>query len=323
MAKDSPISDAPLLRTTENDLIIPLTKVGEAVLLSSTEKAAKQKSFLSSAMIFMGSMVIFALTFVYYTNLDNHTNLTDVNLSSHTVVNVETPLGYSFESPLDPHGYPLNDIVLKALESSDTVAVTRTEKMVTFTPTNNPKSIGYIFLPGGNVAFESYAPLVRRIAESGVFVAIPKVAFNLAIADQNAPDRVFNAYGDKHENWFVGGHSLGATVACFYAKEKYNSMVGLILFDGFATKGKSLYDLPLRMLSVESGIKSSKKWNAFQNAEQYNPKDTEYYVVQGGNHRQFGDYGEIQPFDTVATISREEEQNIAAAAVIDYIARRF
>lgn len=317
MTLENPMHASPLLRTMENGFNTPLTQAGE----SSSTEAAKKKSWISSAMMFMGSMVLLALTFVSYTNSDT-TNLTDMNLASHTVVNVDTPIGYSFESPFEPHGYPLNEIVLRALESSETVTVTQSEKLVTFTPTKNPKSIGYVFLPGGNVAFETYAPLVRRIAESGVFVAIPKVALNLAIADQNAPDRVFNVYGDKYENWFVGGHSLGATVACFYAKEKYNKMVGLILFDGFATKGKPLYDLPLNMLSVESGIKSSKKWKAFNDAEQYNPKDTEYYVVQGGNHRQFGDYGEIQPFDTVATITREEEQNIAAAAVVDYLSRR-
>lgn len=317
------MNDSPMLYSVKNDFNSPLTQDESCTVAVAVvaKQRSNRRSLLNFSMVLIGAMVLSALTFVYYTD----SNATKMDVTTHTVVNVETRLGYSFDSPLDPHGYPLNDLVLTALESSDSVVVARDEKLVTFTPTHNPKSLGYVFLPGGNVAFETYAPLVRRIAETGVFVAIPKVLFNLAIADQNAPDRVLDVYGDQYENWFVGGHSLGATVACFYAKEKYSTtkMKGLILFDGFATKGKTLYDFPLQMLSVESGIKSSKKWNAFQDAEQYNPKDTEYYVVQGGNHRQFGDYGEVQPFDTVATITRKEEQDIAATAVIEYLARRF
>lgn len=54
---------------------------------------------------------------------------------------------------------------------------------------------------------------------------------------------------------------------------------------------------------------------------QYNPVRTEYFVVEGANHRQFGDYGEQQPFDVDATISRGQQQNEAAAAVVDFYTR--
>jgi hypothetical protein len=45
------------------------------------------------------------------------------------------------------------------------------------------------------------------------------------------------------------------------------------------------------------------------------PADTEYIVIEGGNHSQFGNYG-LQPGDNVATIGWEEQQAQAVEATI-------
>lgn len=41
-------------------------------------------------------------------------------------------------------------------------------------------------------------------------------------------------------------------------------------------------------------------------------------IIDGGNHAQFGNYGE-QKGDPPATISREDQQNIAVKAILDFI----
>ena len=44
-------------------------------------------------------------------------------------------------------------------------------------------------------------------------------------------------------------------------------------------------------------------------------------VIEGGNHAQFGNYGK-QTGDPDATISSEEQQNIAVIAIDEFIARK-
>jgi hypothetical protein len=42
-------------------------------------------------------------------------------------------------------------------------------------------------------------------------------------------------------------------------------------------------------------------------------------IIPGGNHAQFGDYGE-QRGDPPATIGRGEQQDIAVGAILDFLA---
>lgn len=51
-----------------------------------------------------------------------------------------------------------------------------------------------------------------------------------------------------------------------------------------------------------------------EEAKQYLPDDNVSYVIDGGNHAQFGNYGE-QAGDGKAAVSAEEQQRIA----VDYI----
>jgi hypothetical protein len=50
------------------------------------------------------------------------------------------------------------------------------------------------------------------------------------------------------------------------------------------------------------------------------PESTQWVVIQGGNHAQFGYYG-IQSGDGVATISREEQQSQVIQATVDALAQ--
>ena len=46
------------------------------------------------------------------------------------------------------------------------------------------------------------------------------------------------------------------------------------------------------------------------------PEGTSLKVIDGGNHAQFGHYGP-QKGDGIATISREEQQRLTAAAILE------
>jgi hypothetical protein len=57
---------------------------------------------------------------------------------------------------------------------------------------------------------------------------------------------------------------------------------------------------------------------AFDDARALLPVDTQYVVIQGGNHAQFGDYG-VQPGDQEATITRLEQQKQIVDATIRFM----
>ena len=63
--------------------------------------------------------------------------------------------------------------------------------------------------------------------------------------------------------------------------------------------------------SLDDGSKIE-QYKAFQ------PADTEFIVIQGGNHGQFGDYGP-QPGDNPATISAESQWQQVTDGVVRFL----
>ncbi|MNH47710.1 hypothetical protein D3C79_1110980 [compost metagenome] len=56
----------------------------------------------------------------------------------------------------------------------------------------------------------------------------------------------------------------------------------------------------------------------YNEGRSYLPGNTVYYSVKGGNHAQYGSYGE-QKGDGRAAISEEEQQALTARAMLDWM----
>ena len=74
---------------------------------------------------------------------------------------------------------------------------------------------------------------------------------------------------------------------------------------GFRNPGCSVF-------GSEDGLATGKKIEA---SKQLLPPDTIWVKIEGGNHAQFGWYGD-QAGDNVATVSREEQQEQTISATI-------
>ena len=59
------------------------------------------------------------------------------------------------------------------------------------------------------------------------------------------------------------------------------------------------------------------EFKAYEDSKKYNPSNSKEVVIKGGNHAQFGNYGE-QAGDGTATISREEQQDQTAKAILEF-----
>ena len=169
----------------------------------------------------------------------------------------------------------------------------------------NDTGMGFIFYPGGKVEETAYLPLLERLREGGVTVVLVKVPLRLAVFDVKAADKVYDAVPGI-SRWFIGGHSLGGAMASSYVAGNEDKLSGLILLGAYPVN-----DSPISTLCIygsEDIMLDKTKLEGVANVLR----------IEGGNHAQFGNYG-LQEGDGTATMSREEQQSIAAEAMLAFI----
>ena len=93
---------------------------------------------------------------------------------------------------------------------------------------------GFIFYPGGKVEYTAYIPLMQALSEHGVTCVLVEMPFNLAVLDINAADGVQKDY-PKIEAWYIGGHSLGGSMAASYVASHTDDFAGLVLLGAYST----------------------------------------------------------------------------------------
>ena len=205
---------------------------------------------------------------------------------------------------------------LAALETDSAVRV-ETEPWLEFWPQNRTPNSGVILYPGGRVDPRSYAPAARALAEEGYLAVITPMPLNLAFFDSGAAAEVIAVYPEI-ETWVVGGHSLGGVVAAGYAEANADVVDGLLLWasypadDALATRRKPAV---LSIYATNDGLSTPQDIEA---SRANLPPETHWVEIAGGNHAQFGWYGE-QPGDGQATISRLEQQQQIVAATAELL----
>lgn len=178
------------------------------------------------------------------------------------------------------------------------------------------KDTALIFYPGAKVDTAAYLPLMEKTASNGVDCYLLNVSMHMAIFDRNAADKVMGSC--DYETVLVGGHSMGGMIAAEYAVNHTDTVDGVVLLSSYALHQLSE---PMRALSVY-GTEDEVLGDDEYELEKTNfPPDTTEKVIEGGNHAQFGNYGE-QSGDGKATISAEEQQSQTALAIAQF-AKKF
>lgn len=216
------------------------------------------------------------------------------------VVWAETPLGPAPEA-------------LSALESDSQVTV-MVGNFITFQPANMQPGTGFIFYPGGRVDYRSYAAPLREIAAQGYLVILVPVRLNLAFFNINAAQPVFSAHPEI-QHWAVGGHSLGGVASALFAKD-HPEIEGLVFWASYPADD-SFKNSDIKVVSIY-GTNDMAGMERFDETSKLLPQDTQFVVMDGGNHAQFGDYGP-QPGDKAATISRVEQQTQIVGATAEFL----
>ncbi len=168
-----------------------------------------------------------------------------------------------------------------------------------------------IFYPGAKVEYTAYLPLLSELADQGIDCFLIKMPCNLAFFGQNKAKKIMDSY--EYDHWYLSGHSLGGAMAASYASGHLESLNGLVLLAAYPTK--SLESDSFSVLSLygsEDGVLNMEK---MEEGKAYMPVDYAEVCIEGGNHAQFGNYGE-QKGDHAAGISREEQQAQTVEAIL-------
>lgn len=198
------------------------------------------------------------------------------------------------------------DPVAQAIGQSS--AVTQLQDGLIVLEGDSSDKTALIFYPGAKVEYIAYLPILEKIRQtSGITCILVKMPFNMAIFDADAAAGVIKQFPEM-ENWYVGGHSMGGAMASDFASKNPDKVEGLILL------GAYLYgDYPAeKALTVYGSFNTSV-------AEKVDYSEN-VVVLEGGNHAQFGNYGK-QKGDVDATITGEEQQDMAAEAIARFLAR--
>lgn len=183
-----------------------------------------------------------------------------------------------------------------------------------FTVYGNPEAeVGFIFYPGGKVEEKAYEPLLMEIASQGICCALVDMPFRLAVFRVNGAKMVQKQITGV-EQWYLGGHSLGGAMASWYVAEHTDDFAGLILLAAYPTKELSENFPVLSIYGSEDQVLNQEKYNE----KTSKISDLTEYVIEGGNHAYFGNYGE-QSGDGESTISKEEQWEITTEKVVDFI----
>ncbi len=161
----------------------------------------------------------------------------------------------------------------------------------------------------------AYEPLMQACADRGIFCVLVEMPFNLAVLNMNAADGIQEKYPEI-EDWYIGGHSLGGSMAASYLADKANDYEGLILLGSYSTADLSGTDLSvLSVYGSEDKVLNREKYD--ENKSNLPDNFTEV-VIDGGCHAYFGMYG-AQDGDGMPTITNKKQINLTVDAIVKLV----
>ena len=162
---------------------------------------------------------------------------------------------------------------------------------------------GLIFYPGGKVEHRAYIPLMEACAQQGILCVLVEMPFNLAVLDINAADGIQVQY-PQIEHWYIGGHSLGGSMAASYLEKNVEDFEGLILLGSYSTA--DLSESGLEVLSIFGSEDKVMNREKYEKNKTNLPESFTEVIIEGGCHAYFGMYG-LQDGDGTPTISNEDQ----------------
>jgi hypothetical protein len=205
------------------------------------------------------------------------------------------------------------------LQTNATVHVETNNNFILFTPAR-PYTTVIMFYPGALVDPVAYAPLCRNMADSGYKVFLVKMPWRLAKNGYNKP-RDLNLFADSTKEYILAGHSQGAKMAAQFVYENPSLFDKLILIATTHPRDIDLSKLDIPVMKISGSRDGVAGMEDILNNKSKLPPATNYVVIEGANHAQFGYYG-FQLGDNKATIGRAKQQQVTLDTILAFIKLR-
>ena len=148
---------------------------------------------------------------------------------------------------------------------------------------------GLVFYPGAKVQPEAYAPLMQKCAQRGILCVLLKPTFNLAIIDMNAADGATEQFPNV-STWIIAGHSMGGVAAADYASRHIDEFDAIAFLAAYPAVDLSKFDgKALSIIGSNDGVLNRDK---YEQAHELLPNSAQELVIEGGNHANYGNYGD-------------------------------
>ena len=235
--------------------------------------------------------------------------------------------------------YQPGDTAAAALEDTGSVQVTETEEYFLFDGAGTEAAL--VFYPGARVEAAAYSPLMKKLAENGTDCFLCRMKYNFAMLDADAAEGVRDVAGNNsYRHWYLGGHSLGGVTAAGLVTqgeaadgtsdageddadtaadaEKSPDWDGIVLLAAYPTAPITVP--AILIYGTNDGIVEPEEYGRIVENGLW-PEDFTEVRLEGGNHAQFGDYGE-QNGDNEAELLFDEQLDQTADAITEWIEAR-
>jgi dienelactone hydrolase len=196
---------------------------------------------------------------------------------------------------------------------TEEMAVTRGSNFLAFGDASAEHAL--VFYPGAKVEFSAYSPLMRGLAEEGFLCIVVRMPFNFAFFDVDAASNIMEQYPDI-AHWWIGGHSLGGAMAAQYAANHSQELEGLLLLGSYSAS--DLTHTELSVCSIYGSEDLIINMDSLESGRALMPDSYAEYMIAGGNHAGFGNYGK-QKGDGQAMISTEEQWRITVQITAEWL----
>lgn len=195
------------------------------------------------------------------------------------------------------------------LNGTEEVNVTKVSNGLFLDGSGNNTTI--IFYPGAKVEYTSYLPLFMDLASEGIDCYLVEMPFNLAFFAVNSADDIIK--NSSYNHYFMAGHSLGGAMASSYVNKTTNNITGLIYLSSHSPD-----EIHVPVLSIRGTNDGVINLTSYNQAKSLMKNNFTEIIINGGNHAQFGYYGN-QSGDGQANITPESQQNQSAEAILKFI----
>ena len=233
-----------------------------------------------------------------------------VALFSLTVITVACIVG--FNSFVSDYYHADADAITAYGKISNTDIYKIEENILVFNPKN--ATTGFIFYPGGKVEYAAYTPLMDMLASKGILCVLIEMPYNLAFFDVNAADGIAEKFPEI-ESWYIGGHSLGGSMAAIYLDSHGDEIDGLVLLGSYSTVDIT----DSRVLSVYGSEDKIMNRTTYRECKKNLPDDFTEVIIDGGNHAAFGMYGIHDGDGYLSKITTLEQIEQTANAIFTFI----